>query len=355
MHLAAAALGLLVVTGWRTSAETRVFFMALPENVLPAAVGGNAFVIAGGYYRGGAFFWMPTSGDQPIAGVSAADISRDGKTIVGDALDSRRLKNAAIWTADSPQWRVLGSVKATAAPCDDLLSSALGATSDGSVIVGLAWDTCSYARAFRWQESTGMVDLGSVTGSSTRANAISDDGRVVVGWRDAGGPRQAVKWVDGRQEDVPPLHGLLGEAHAANRDGSIIIGDNCDPAVIITSSPAWMWTRETGVTCYPVQHPNWLPRNIPFRPYMLGMSDDGRVVGGSYSFGLDAESLLWLDGRAYFLKEYLAANGLPNAFDRWINTGFILDVSPDGRTLVGYGAGPTGFTGYIVILPGGAK
>ncbi len=357
MHILAAVLGMIVVSGWQPSAQTRVFFMALPNEALPTAVGGNAFMVAGGYFNGGAFFWMPTSGDQRIEGLSAADISRDGRTIVGVALDSRRLQNAAIWTAANPQWRVLGSVKPAAAPCDSLLSNALAATSDGTVVVGLAWDGCSYARAFRWQESTGMVDLGSINGRSTRANGVSDDGRVVVGWTtDVTGFRSGARWVNGQESLIPAPHGLLGEAHAANRDGTIIVGDNCDPTVLIVSSPAWVWTPETGVTCYPVQHPNWLPRdNKPYRPYMSSLTDDGRVIGGSYSFGLDSEALLWLDGRAYFLKDYLAANGLPNAFDRWINTGFITDVSPDGRTLVGYGAGPTSFQGYIVILPGGAK
>ena len=88
---------------------------------------------------------------------------------------------------------------------------------------------------------------------------------------------------------------------------------------------------------------------------MNALTDDGRVIVGFYSFGLDSEALLWLDGRPYFLKDYLAANGQPHAFDGWVNTGFLQDVSRDGRTLVGYGAGPTGFQGYLVILPEGAK
>ena len=42
---------------------------------------------------------------------------------------------------------------------------------------------------------------------------------------------------------------------------------------------------------------------------------------------------------------------MPNAFDGWINTGFALAVTPDGRTIVGYGAGRTAFQGYMVVLP----
>jgi hypothetical protein len=85
---------------------------------------------------------------------------------------------------------------------------------------------------------------------------------------------------------------------------------------------------------------------------MLDTSDTGGVIGGSYTFGLDAEALIWLDGgEGVFLKDYLIANGQPDAFRGWVNTGFITGVSPDGRTLVGYGAGPRTFQGYVVLLP----
>ena len=36
---------------------------------------------------------------------------------------------------------------------------------------------------------------------------------------------------------------------------------------------------------------------------------------------------------------------------RTVNTGFITGVSPDGHTLVGYGAGPRAFQEYLVLLP----
>ena len=349
------AISMFALTLSGASAADQVFFMALPENVLANAVGGNAFTVAGTYYNGGAFLWMPTSGDTRLGGVGASAISRDGRIIIGDARDSRGLKNAAIRSVEG-EWRLLGSVVPNAVPCDDLLSSALGGTDDGSVVVGLAWNGCSFARAFRWDASSGMVDLGSANGRSTRANNISNDGRVVIGWREEPtGFRQAVKWVGLKEEVIVAPHELLGEPHGINSDATIIVGDNCDPGVTIISSPAWVWTPETGVKCYPVQHPNSLPRDIPYRPVMLDLSDDGRVIVGAYTFGLDSEALLWLDGRVYFLKDYLAQRGLPNAFDRWINTGFLTAVSRDGRTLVGYGAGPTGFQGYIVVLPEGTK
>jgi len=348
--------GLILLCVLPSAASDRVLFLPLRIGALAGSVGGNAFMVGGTYYNGGGFFWMPTTGDHSIGGNSITKISRDGKTLVGDVKDSRGYDNAGIWTADA--WRVLGPIRPNAAPCDALLTGAFGATDDASVVVGLGWDGCAYAHGFRWDAANGMVDLGSTNGRSTRANAISNDGRTIVGWStDVTGLRVATKWVNLKEERIEGPNPLLGEAHGVNSDGSIIVGDGCDPAAVTTSSPAWMWTKETGVKCYPVEHPDWLPplRFYPYRPFMQDLTDDGRLVVGFYSFGLDSEALLWIDGRVHFLKDYLAANGLPDAFKGWVNTGFLTAVSPDGRTLVGYGAGPVGFQGYMVILPEGAK
>src|SRR5262245_45470837 len=119
--------------------------ITLPREVLPFDVGANGFVAAGGFFSGGAFHWMPTGGTVDIGALTASGVSRDGKTIVGSALDRTGLENAAIWTG-AKTWRTLGSIGG-ARPCDALLSSALDVNADGRVVVGLAWDGCSYARA----------------------------------------------------------------------------------------------------------------------------------------------------------------------------------------------------------------
>jgi probable HAF family extracellular repeat protein len=291
---------------------------------------------------------MPTTGVIYLGGEGAVESSRDGRTIVGTAADGKKIKQAAIWQR-AAEWRLLGSIAPTAASCDDLLSSAYGTSADGRVIVGLAWNGCNIGRAFRWEESTGMVDLGStVAGRSSRANGISGNGKVIVGWQEhSTGVRQGARWVDAKQEIFPGTDGFVGEAQATNSDGSIVVGQTCrflGTADQIQS--AWIWTARDGVQCAPVPR----PRVTSAIGIMLSTSEDGRVIGGAHSFGLESEAVLWIDRSPSYLKDYLRAHGLPQAFDRWINTGFITHVSPDGRILVGYGAGPTDFQGYIVIL-----
>jgi hypothetical protein len=91
---------------------------------------------------------------------------------------------------------------------------------------------------------------------------------------------------------------------------------------------------------------------------MHAPSDDGRVIGGSFSFGYDSESVVWFDGEPVYLRDYLRDHGAPDAFRDWYNTGQITGVSAEGRTLVGWGVGPVDpgtnvapFRGFVVVLP----
>ena len=46
-----------------------------------------------------------------------------------------------------------------------------------------------------------------------------------------------------------------------------------------------------------------------------------RVVGGSQRIGqVDSDAIIWIDGSASYLKDYLRANGVPDAFDGWRKT-----------------------------------
>lgn len=348
-------LATFVLLGSLGAAEAQVprgtpILIEFPTNVLPSAMGANGFVVAGAIHNGAGFYWMPTSGVVPIGGIGATAVSLDGKTIAGSAFDPNGKEQAAIWQGGS-EWRLLGSFP-NAASCDRNLSSTYGLSGDGRVVVGLAWNGCAIAHAFRWEASTGLVDLGAGNVESSRANGISADGSVVFGWVEAStGFRMGAKWVDKTQTLIQGPQGMVGEAFAASRDGSLITGTGCNPsAPIVNSSTGWRWTADKGVECLEVPRPRWL-KNLPYQTLVFATSDDGRVMGGSYSFGLDAEALVWFDGQHYFLKDYLQQNGIPDAFEGWVNTGFVQALTPDGRTLVGYGAGPTGFQGYMVVLP----
>ena len=324
------------------------------SGALPEGVSAGGAVVVGGSAQGGGFYWMPTTGVISTGGVGASEVSRDGRTIVGTAIGSRVFQ-AAIWLR-AAEWRLLGSFGASAAPCDASLSSALGTSSDGRVVVGLAWNGCTLSHAFRWEESTGMVDLGSsVAGRPSVATNVSGDGRVVVGNQtQATGFTQGARWVEGRQELMPGPDGFVGTANATNIDGTVIVGRICSPAAQRPTDAnfqsAWVWTRN-GTRCLPAPALRVSPG-----PLIIveanATSDDGRVIGGGQNVGgsPDSNAVIWIDNSPAYLKDYLRANGVPDAFETWVNTGAITDISPDGRILVGNGAARGGFRGYIVIL-----
>ena len=338
----------------RADDKTLLIELERRSSAVPGSVSASGSVVVGTVDGGGAFYWMPTTGVISIGGFSGADVSRDGRTIVGSAADARGIRQAAIWLR-AAEWRLLGSFGSNAAPCDNYLSSAAGTSRDGRVVVGNANNGCNFSHAFRWEESTGLVDLGSsVAGRSSSARAVSADGRVVVGYQDdATGFRQGARWTDGRQELFRGPSGPSGTALAANADGSIIVGRVCVPADPRdpNDQSAWMWTARDGMRCLPA------PRRLPSPgPAILGdanaTSEDGRVIGGSRNVGgsADSNAVIWIDGVPSYLKDYLQANGVPDAFATWVNTGQITDISPDGRILVGNGAALGGFRGYMVIL-----
>ena len=340
----------------RAADQNLLIYLEARSTAFPNGVSASGAVVVGGLGTGGGFYWMPTTGTVFIGGLAATKVSLDGRTIVGQVLDSRVLQ-AGIWIRGA-EWKPLGSLTPTAAPCDAFLSLAADTSGDGRVVVGHARDGCPISHAFRWEESTGMVDLGSsVAGQDSSANAVSPDGKVVVGYQEhATGFIQGARWVDGRQELFTGPHDLVGAANATNKDGSIVVGRVCSGEDESLQNPnpygqsAWIWTPQDGLKCLPAPQRVRSPGPVIIVE-ANATSDDGRVIGGSQGIGSDdTNAIIWIDRSPVYLKEYLQANGVPDAFKDWINTGAITDVSPDGRILVGKGAAPFGFRGYIVIL-----
>jgi probable HAF family extracellular repeat protein len=343
----------------RASDRALLIELQLRSLALPDDVSAGGAVAAGALAAGGGFYWMPTTGVISIGGKFASGVSGDGRTVVGVATDARGIDQAAIWVR-AAEWKLLGSFGPNAVPCDQFLSTALDTNRDGRVVVGHARNGCGLTHAFRWEESTGMVDLGSsVAGRESSATGVSGDGKVQVGYQMAAdGFTQGARWADGRQELLPGPDGLVGPANGVNGDGTIVVGRNCSPAAAAPSAPnfqsAWVWSTQAGTRCLP-------PPRLLASPGPLiiveanATSDDGKVIGGAQSVGgsADSNAIIWIDGVASYLKDYLRANGAPDAFETWVNTGTITGVSPDGRVLVGWGAAAAGFRGYIVIL--GAK
>jgi probable HAF family extracellular repeat protein len=84
--------------------------------------------------------------------------------------------------------------------------------------------------AFRWAPSSGFQLLGDLPGGplSSRANAISGNGQVIVGGSQTTSSSEAFRWTaaDGMQSIGNAPGGGEAQALAVNQDGSVIVGQD---------------------------------------------------------------------------------------------------------------------------------
>ncbi|MGE8554263.1 MAG: T9SS type A sorting domain-containing protein [Chryseobacterium jejuense] len=289
---------------------------------------------------GGIYMWTANSGLVQIGSISngypAAGrtiVSNDGMTIASSITNTATgFNEVSTYNVSSSTWVNRGGLVPTG--WDGSVSSAWGMSPNGNTIVGLGWLTAANAHAVKWDETNGMVDLGSmVTGRSSRANAISSTGDVVVGWQDEPtGTRSGAKWVDGVESFITDNNGNnVGEAGAVSADGNTIIGAaNPNP---------YVWKAGTGVTY--ITHPN---ASFSFKGGATGVSGDGTKVIGFYrAFGappMSGEGFIWTEANGRVnLNDYATSLGINT---NGVIMGLPLAISQDGSKIAGMGVNASG-------------
>lgn len=267
---------------------------------------------------------------------SPVSISDDASVVQGNVLDVNGNPNAARWTA-ATGWEIIGPYPGVTMGCPDL-SDGYAISGDGQVIVGLGWTMCE-ATAFRWEASTGMVDLGSLPsgGGVSRANAVDNSGDLVVGWDQAvNGTRRAVIWMNGVESQLgsldpnDPIDGG-GEAYSVTRDGTQVFGES--------AGFMFRWTQSGGL-----ENLGQLAPGGPFDMTIpLGVSDDGTVAVGQSGgfFGNPVKAFYYRDDIGIVdLRTLLRARGA-TGLDDWMLTS-AAGVSADGNVVVGLGVDGNG-------------
>src|SRR5262249_20133276 len=250
---------------------------------------------------------------------------------------------AAKWLGGT-DWQPLGPIPG-GGPCDTDLASAWGVDHYGQTLVGLGWppQACRPHRA-TWELGAGgpATDRGTlVPNSATRANAISGDGRVIVGWQDDEfGNRLGARWVNGVEEYITtPAGENVGEVEAVNFDGTTMIGSSYPYGNGLRI--AWVWTARRGFTA--IDSGPVFSYNTP-----TAVSEDGSVVGGLAREQSQGRARAWIfkNNSLIWLTDYL--NNKKKLAQGWIITS-VAGISGDGTTIVGEGIDPSGQAEGFVI------
>ena len=290
-----------------------------------ADISGDGRVVVGAQHLAGryerALRWTASGGGAPLSGVDdasttpswAAGVSRNGAVVVGQ-LD----REAVIWNGSAPP-RPLGNL----VEGGDLYTWPVAVSADGRAVTGNA-TTDSGWHPFRWTAETGMVDLGDVPGGSRAiyARAISGDGRTICGRA----------WIPPDQAaSARPLY-----------------------ACLVPTTP-FCWTDETGMVLMPE-----VPYDPPPDPPqcdadaiftgVAGIDDDGSLVVGYVGDGRDGDvAVLWDADGVHMIADLLSEAGVD--LDGWrllrAHT-----VSTDGQTIAGVAVRPDGeHAGWIAVVP----
>ena len=318
----------------------------LGEQVIPSDVNNNG-VVAATIVNAVNLRWTEEGGLQEIGTIGVdllsghALVSSDDNKIISVMTNpENEMNEISVYDNTTQTWTHLGGLVANS---DASKSSAWGVSEDGTTIVGLGWINGGTGHAVKWTSENGVEDLGStVTGSSSRANAINDDKTVIVGWQDASdGFRQGAIWKNGEQTLIFDTdNNPAGEAAAVSADGKTVVG--------YAGLYPYVWSEAEGYTS--ITHENSGPF---FRGGNTGITADGNTVigyfrswpGGPYM----GEGFVWS-------KE----NGRVNFDDYAENLGIDLQgytialpmaISPDGTKIVGVARSSTqGVFGFYLDL-----
>ena len=276
------------------------------------------------------------SGFEPFsAGLSGLpDIAIGGLPVAATLYDLGGNEVAGLWT---PTGQTL--LPSLGGQSGNSISSTYAASDDASVVVGLGWINAGRAHAFKWSQATGTVDLGSLSGQSSRANGVSGDGTVVLGWdEDPTGPRIPVYW------DATGQHflGTIGEAWASSRDGSVITGDD--------NGSCFRWSAATGTI-----NLGKLRGSDPIFDNATGLAitpDGETIVGtnGNPFFGTPQRAFIWRAGAGMTdLRALLEALGVLNLGNNTLSSASC--ISADGRTIGGSAGFLFSSVGFIATIP----
>lgn len=343
LKLIGLAYGAIMLASTQTNAQ--VYVIGSGEYATSVSNDGNVVVL---FALDNNFYWTKDKGVKPLGEIvpgtyngGISTVTADGKMISTNVMDPKTgVNQIATYNLDKDEWNYLGGLgKET----DNDTSSVWGMNGDGSIIVGLAASSTGYGHAVRWTKETGIVDLGSSTvNAASRANAISEDGKMIAGWQDDNkGARWGAYWKDGVQHLIKDKFGdPVFEISAVSGDGKWLLGSQFEYAM--------KWSEETGVQL--IEDPN-------ADPFYVGAATatnhDGSMIVGFYrtypGAAMMGDGFIWTEETGKIsLDEYVKSLGYDNL---GITFSLPYAISKDGSKIVGVGRTDEAAVSFMISLP----
>ena len=273
-----------------------------------------------------------------------AGISADGQVVVGYMGSST--------VCESFRWDAATGLEVFSNSDADIINSANAISDDGKIVVG---NDSQYA--YKWTRETGLVSLVALadygTTSASTAWGVSADGSIIAG--NVGD--QAIRWTQAtgfqllgqqpRGTSSNPTGGILPIDPPIVVDASSIHAQNKSPIVPpivgFSTSQAWDMTPDGPVIVI-------VPPIVGFSTSQAwDMTPDGSmIVGGGFSaHGSDAFIWTQKDGMQS-LTDMLVQGGVDLA--GW-QLGWARGVSDNGQVIIGSGINPQGqYQAWVIIL-----
>ena len=313
-------------------------------------ISNNGQYICGSNHPNPPYIWSASTGRIELGPESYElfDISNNG-IAVGRFKDSSLIINgtpvirAGYWTIGN--WTAFEGID-TVPPLDfQSFTHTYGINSDGSKAVGMVWLPNWRTQACYWSiPDTGIGLLEKVGGTlvGSRANAISDDGSIIVGWN-GGNPspdRRPFYW-----NPQPHFIGAFdstydvsGDCFGISSNGEVIVGRQIWP---------FIWTEATGIQHVVADSTQY------WAGQAKGISDNGIIVGyvdlGSSNNRAFLKKPGWSD--IVLIEDYLPDSLGITGYQNWYFA-FSNAISADGNliALTAYPQGVFQTHSFLLIL-----
>jgi uncharacterized membrane protein len=281
--------------------------------------------------------------------------SGDGAIISGEACDQECTSVQPFRWIDPGPIEPLGYMPGSSYSCG------LGISDDGSTIAGYAVQDGTYdVYPTFWREGLGVVQMSRFPGGGTAiAHTASADGAFLAGRGfDVDRRQQAARWSDGGT-----IQGLGFLADPGPITYSIGRGITPEGAMVVGTAhgadgeggyayQGFRWTPAAGMQGLGVSG----PRGSLGSTAAMDVSANGRTIvgawGGETGFGDGSQAALWMAGIGWRDLETYLVNDLDLENVAAWTLVEALGVSNDGSVIVGWGYDPGGYTeGFVVVLP----